>query len=301
MSFSVVVPTGAGRRRYLDCILDDLVGQKPRQPREIVVSDDAFDRETRKLVEARARSSRIPLRYVRREGKRGPNGARNTGIAATSGDVIVFVDDDCRFEPHWLAALDAGITMSPRAECYGGPIEIVLEPGHPRWCGREGFPITHLDHGPADRYVDLVYSANLAVRRRAFERVGPFDEEQPIYGDETEWLLRFRANGGLVRYVAAMRAYHTRFASDLSVRGMLAAATHRGRNIARFEVQQQIGRSLPETAGFAARMAGHAVRRRCWSAAAHAVEAATYTVVAARARGASRRPPHAAQNGKRPV
>ncbi len=39
-------------------------------------------------------------------------------------------------------------------------------------------PITTLDLGDADREADFVWSANMAVRRSAIERVGGFDEER---------------------------------------------------------------------------------------------------------------------------
>src|SRR5207244_148198 len=174
----------------------------PRDRFEIVIIDDTPEGANRALVETCAATAEVPVRYARREGPKGINAARNTGIRRSRGDVVVYVDDDCRFDPAWLGALDRGIENAPRAECFGGPIEQWIEPGHPRWCGRDDFPVTALDQGPRDRYVDVVFGANFAVLRSAFERIGPFIGDMSGPGDEVEWILRLRRNGGLVRYVS---------------------------------------------------------------------------------------------------
>ena len=274
--FSIVIPTG-DRRPYLRAALADLVAQGfPADSYEIVVVDDTDAGVSRPLVEEAARSTDVRVTYVPRTGQPGPNAARNTGIKHSTGDVVAFVDDDCRFDRTWLAALAAGIDAAPDAECYGGPITVALDGGHPRWCGREPFPITSLDHGPVDRWVDVVYSANFAIPRRAFERVGRFREDQPIYGDETEWVLRLRRRDGLVRYVAAARADHTRLPGDVTVKRMLVGAHLRGRNVEAWDRAQGLEQPLGPALRRALRMSAHAVRRRCWVGAAHAAEYYSY-------------------------
>jgi GT2 family glycosyltransferase len=158
-----------------------------------------------------------------------------------------------------------------------------LEPGHPRWCGRDPFPITSLDHGAVDRYVDVAFGANFAVRRSAFDRVGLFDEQRLLYGDEIEWMLRLRRAGGLVRYVAGAGVAHTRFADDVTVSQMLRAALLKGRNIAAFDRDQELEQPLSEVLRHALRMSAHALVYRCWSAAAHALQAYAYALHSVRA------------------
>ncbi len=286
-TFSIVVPT-ADRRRYLPAALADLLSQRfPASAHEVLVVDDTAEALSRDQVEARIPTTPVRLRYERREGPPGINAARNTGIRRSRGSVVVFVDDDCRFGPTWLAAICAGIDSAPRAECFGGPISIALEPGHPRWCGREPFPITSLDHGDRDRYVDLVYGANFAVRRSALERIGPFRVDQPLYGDETEWILRLRRRGGLVRYIARAGVVHTRLAEDVTVGRLLRTALVRGGRLARWHRSESLSEPLSIEALLAmARRVGvlsaHALSHGCWSGAAHAVESSAYLVDCAR-------------------
>lgn len=287
-SFSVIVPTN-DRRRYLEPALRDLVDQTLAADRfEIVVVDDVPGRAEEQLVLGLAEATPVRVRYERSGGGRGPNAARNVGIEASAGDVLVFVDDDCRFSRGWLAAMAAGIDRSPAVGCFGGPIEVWLEPGHPRWCGREPFPITALDHGPDDRYVDLVFSANMAIPRSTLQRVGSFNPALPIYGDETEWVLRLRRAGGLVRYIAAAGVTHTRLAADLTRRGMLASARLRGRRAAELDRAHGLAPPRELSAQAAARTSAHALRRGCWSAAAHAVEQWSYLARQSRAAARTR-------------
>ena len=100
----------------------------------------------------------------------GANAARNAGTRAARGDLIVLVDDDVDAPPGWLQAILDGADRNPDHDVFGGPIRARLEGGGPRSCGREEAPITTLDRGPIDRDVDLVWSANMAIRRSAFQR-----------------------------------------------------------------------------------------------------------------------------------
>ena len=59
--------------------------------------------------------------------------------------------------------------------------------------GREDWPITTLDLGPADTDARYAWGANMAIRRSALERVGPFDVTLEHGGDEQEWQERLRA------------------------------------------------------------------------------------------------------------
>lgn len=282
-SYSIVIPTG-NRQPYLGAALSDLIGQEfPADRYDIFIVDDTEDGANRELVLGAAAGSRVPVRYLRRVGPQGINAARNTGVRASRGDVIAFVDDDCRFHKGWLAALDRGVEGAPRADCFGGPIEVSLEQPHPRWCGRDPFPITWLERGPADRYVDVVFGANFAVRRSALERLGLFDEDHLLYGDEVEWMFRLRRSGGLVRYVAGARVLHTRLPNDVKLRQLMRGALVKGRNIAAFDIEQGIAQPLPAVLRRTFRWAAHAAVYRCWSAATHALQTSAYAFYSIRA------------------
>lgn len=129
-----------------------------------------------------------------RESKQGAYAARNRGARAARGSILAFCDPDCAPEPRWLSEIE---------EAFGDErVQIVL--GGRRFA-HEGPPLRALaDYETAkDAYmarsgrIELCYgfTNNMAVRREAFERFGPFDE-----------LVR-RADSLFVRRVARARGF----------------------------------------------------------------------------------------------
>jgi glycosyltransferase involved in cell wall biosynthesis len=253
---SVVVPTH-DRADYLAVTLDSLNAQDLEAPYEVIVVDDG-SRDGTAGVARRAGAT-----YIRHDPPRGVNAARNEGARAAASDLIALVDDDVYAPPGWLRAMLEGVEAHPGAEAFGGPIRARLEGPAPRSCGRELPPITTLDLGREDREAELVWSANMLVRRSALSRVGEFDESLPTGGDEEEWLRRLRAGGGNVFYVAAAGLDHRRTGNDARLRSLMRSAYQRGRNLraydARRGVAPPLGRELVTLAG----CGWHTLRRAC--------------------------------------
>jgi len=253
---SVVVPT-RNRAPYLEVTLASLGEQDFGEPYEVVVVDEASSDATREVAQAAG------ARYVLNDPPRGPNGARNAGIDATRAELVALVDDDVRAPRGWLRAVVEGARRHPEADAYGGPIRARLEGPAPRACGREGPPITALDLGTEDREVDLVWSANMALRRRAIERGGPFDESFPTGGDEEEWLRRLGAAGGKVGYLAGAELDHRRQGDDARLRALMRGAYRRGRNVRAYDEQRAAAPSLAHELRVLAGCGWHTVRRAC--------------------------------------
>jgi glycosyltransferase involved in cell wall biosynthesis len=252
----VVVPT-RDRAGYLDVTLRALAAQDLTDPYEVIVVDDGSSDTTAAVAE------RTGARIVRPAAGGGPNTARNAGIDAAAADLVALVDDDTDAPPGWLRAIVEGAERHRDADVFGGPIHARLEGPAPRACGREDPPITSLDLGPDDREAELVWSANMALRRAAFDRVGPFDERFSTGGDEEEWLRRLRAAGGRVVYLAGAGLDHRRAGDDARLRALMRGAYRRGRNMRAYDSERDrapaLGRELRVLAG----CGWHAVRRRC--------------------------------------
>jgi glycosyltransferase involved in cell wall biosynthesis len=253
---SVVVPT-RNRAGYLDIALASLRDQVDAPPHELLVVDDGSTDDT--VVVA----ARHGVKVIAARPPGGLNAGRNTGIAATRADLIAFVDDDVWVPPNWIAALVAGAAQHPEFEALGGPIKARLVGPAPRFCGREQPPITSLDLGPADCDAEFVWGANMAVRRNAIDRIGPFDASLRGNGDEEDWLLRLRAAGGRIGYIADAGLEHRRVGDDARLRSLARAEYRNGRaarrNDSRKGTAQPLHRELRDLAG-----AGwHTARRRC--------------------------------------
>ncbi len=253
---SVVVPT-RNRAGYLEVTLASLAEQSSGVPYEVIVVDDGSDDTTAAVAQ------RAGVGYERHERSRGPNAARNTGIDVARAPLIALIDDDVRVPPGWVGALSDGAERHPWAEAVGGPIRASLEGPAPHFCGREPAPVTTLDLGPQDREADFVWSANMAVRRSAIERIGGFDEEIPIYGDEEEWLIRLHANGGRVAYLAAAGLDHRRAGDDARLRSLARAEYRRGRAAVRNDRRKGTAHPLRRELRDLVGAGWHTARRRC--------------------------------------
>ena len=252
---SVVIPTLAASD-YLDVTLASVVPQAEAFGAEVIVVSDGPDEGTTAVA------VRHGAQLVVLPERRGLNSARNAGIEAGRSDLVVFIDQDIDAPDGWLSALIEGSDAYPDVEVFGGPIRARLEQG-PRGCGREPPPITTLDAGPEDRDVELVWGANMAIRRTAFDRVGRFDESLHGRGNEDDWEQRYAAAGGRIRYLARAGLDHRRAPPDARLGVLVRAAYGQGREARVSDVRLGKQRSLPAELRVLAGCAWHTVRRRC--------------------------------------
>jgi GT2 family glycosyltransferase len=255
-----VIPTRA-RLSYLEVALASIAPQAAAAGAEVLVIDDAGGSPA-----ARELAARHGARYEPHGRPLGLNIARNTGVSHSHGELVVFVDDDIRAGAGWLQALLAAARAHGDVDVFAGRIVPRLEGHAPRTCGREGPPITSLELGPSDTTTSYAWGANMAIRRSALERVGPFDVSLAHGGDEQEWQDRLiSASGGSARvlYVAAASVEHRRAGADARL-GALARTAHvRGRAARRFDAWRGAAPSLARESLTLAACAGHVVRRRC--------------------------------------
>jgi hypothetical protein len=275
---SVIVPTRT-RLDYLRVALGSISPQSARAGAELIVVDDAGPSE-----EVRRLTERFGARYEPHPRPLGLNVARNTGVERSRGELVVFVDDDVEVCEGWLDALLTAAREHPDLEVFTGPIVPRLEGSPPHSCGREGPPITALDLGPENRPARFAWGANMAIRRHALERVGPFDVSLEHGGDEQEWQERLLAEhasragadgdglepvasangaGDQVLYVAAAKLHHRRSAADTSLLPLCRAAFARGKAARRFDVWRAVAPSLGRELLTLAGCLGHVVRYRC--------------------------------------
>lgn len=253
---TIVIPT-KGRPDYLDVALASVAPQARAAGAEVIVINDGGGQDTETVARRHGARLLIP------PSPGGLNAARNLGIDAARADLVVLIDDDILAPAGWLDAVLSGAASAPEVDVFGGPITARLEGGGPRACGREGAPITTLDLGASDRDVPLVWGANMALRRRALERGGRFDETWHGPGDEEDWERRYTAAGGTVRYLAGAGLEHRRTAADATVSALSRACYRQGRASRRYDVHKG---TAPSLAGELRTLLGcqwHVLRRRC--------------------------------------
>jgi GT2 family glycosyltransferase len=261
-SASIVIPTRA-RLGYLEVALASIAPQAAAGEAEVLVIDDGG-----RSAATAATAARFGARYEPHTRPLGLNVARNTGVERSTGGLVVFLDDDIRAAPGWLEALIDAARENPEVDVFTGPIRARLEGRRPRTCGREGPPITALDLGPRDTFTPYAWGANMAIRRSALERVGPFDVSIEHGGDELEWQERLaRASSADVPaqalYVARASVDHRRAGADARLLALARTAHARGRAARRFDARRGRAPSLARELITLAGCAGHVVRRGC--------------------------------------
>jgi glycosyltransferase involved in cell wall biosynthesis len=189
---------------------------------EVIVVDGDPQRSAEPVVsEARVRHPQRQLRYV--PSRAGITVQRNVGIDTARGEVVVFLDDDCTFEPDLFDALLAPY-RDPQVVGVTGQIDAPARSrlrGHPhsrlRWLllggGRQGSmssfgfrrPIVDLDE-PRD--VEFMPGPLMSARRELAAAVR-FDERLDGYslGEDDDFSYRL-SRRGRVRYEPSARVYH---------------------------------------------------------------------------------------------
>jgi len=111
---SIITPT-RNRRAFLHHALRSACAQTWKNT-EIVVVDEASTDGTANMV-----ATDFPdARFVRNDTPRGPGGARNVGVAASTGDWILFLDDDDLIHSeHVEALLTASLAAPPNSIVSG--------------------------------------------------------------------------------------------------------------------------------------------------------------------------------------
>lgn len=176
--FTVIIPTFKRDADLNKCLLKLLPeNQTPfvsslkhcSSKYEVIVSDDASSPLTKKLVSEHFSW----VKYTQGPGL-GPAANRNNGAKHARGEWLVFTDDDCLVCDNWLHSFNAAIQANPSVKAFEGSIH----------------PIGNLDHDlwecPVNYEGGHFWSANIAITRSLFKKIGGFDEAYPYAAHEDQ-------------------------------------------------------------------------------------------------------------------
>ena len=185
----------------------------------IVVSNDAPQRFKDAL-----RSQVEGVRLVEAETNHGFGGGCNLGASVARGEYLVFLNDDCVVAPGWLDWLVATADANPQAGAVGSvvlfPDGHIQEAGSIVWADGSTMPVGRTAPGDSlewhfVRQVDYASACSLLVTRRAWDKVGGFDNEYyPAYYEDVDLCLALREAGYRVLVEPRSRAWHHESASS---------------------------------------------------------------------------------------
>jgi LmbE family N-acetylglucosaminyl deacetylase len=192
---SVVVRT-RDRPRLLAEALASIAASTYRQLEVVLVNDGGVSPEV-------AADFPFPLQRVEHPASRGRAAAANAGIAAASGEVVCFLDDDDLVFPEHFATLAEALARLDGGVVYSDAAVGVYELDGNSWSLRERRLPYSRDFDPDLLLVDNYIPFNtLAIERRRLLALGPapLDETLPFFED---WEL-------LQRLAATTRFVHLR-------------------------------------------------------------------------------------------
>ena len=184
---------------------------------EVVVVDNNSRDETRQAVEEFGRGF-ARLRYLF-EPRQGLSYARNHGLAAARGRILLFTDDDVAPEPDWVQRVLDGMSRTGCLAC-GGFIAPEWESPPPAWLTERFHGFLAVRAERADTYriegdMQPPFGANMAFRREVFDRFGQFDVGRGrsgnvlASGEDGELFQRILDDGGEVMFFGDARVHHT--------------------------------------------------------------------------------------------
>lgn len=194
LKVSVIMPTYGGERYILRSV--ESILQNDYHNFELIVVDQSPTTAVEQLLaETFTKDSTFKYLHLNRAGA---SHARNVGFSISTGNLILFTDDDVVVTKGWISGfIDCYLALTSRGikpGVMGGPVEGIWEIDRPLWWPLEyGFLICEFNMGVQRKEYEggaLPFSANIAFPRDVLESVGGFEEGAGPKGDRKKaWKL----------------------------------------------------------------------------------------------------------------
>lgn len=199
---SVILPTHCPDRKRLARVLDALAGQTlAHDSWELIVVDNASD------PPVEADLSRFPAGRLVREPVPGLSHARRAGLHASSGEILVFVDDDNVLAPDYLQSAVEVMRHYPRLGAAGGKSVPEFETPPPPWIADHHSLLALRDLGETALFagwnreypVFAPIGAGMVLRWNALETW--LNQTEPLLADRTGNKLTSGGDNDMVLHV----------------------------------------------------------------------------------------------------
>jgi O-antigen biosynthesis protein len=168
---------------------------------EVIVVDDGSTDATSEIA------SEFDVHLIRTS-NRGLSRARNTGLAAASGEIVAYIDDDAFPDPDWLTFLAATFGETDHVG-VGGPNVPPADDGFVARC------VARAPGGPihvllSDTEAEHLPGCNMAFRVDALRSIGGFDPRFRSAGDDVDVCWGLQEKGWTLGFNPAAVVQHRR-------------------------------------------------------------------------------------------
>lgn len=184
--FSVVIPA-LNERSVLGACLSALAAQRYADEVQVIVVDNGSEDDTAAV--AAGWGAQVVV-----EPQRGVCAARQRGLLAATGDIVISTDADTTTSPDWLSGIDDRFRADDRVVGVAGACQYVDGPRWAVWWPRVLFGLVAAIYRLTGRVL-YVSATNLAFRRDSFDG---YDVRLTQGGDELDVLRRLHPRGKVV-------------------------------------------------------------------------------------------------------
>jgi len=202
MIVSIVIPAYNSEKTITAC-LTSLCTQEYSEQYEIILCDSSVD-QTPDIIK-----NRFPgIIYHHFEQKTDPGTARTYGIKVAKGELILFIDSDCRAEPDWIKKMVQMHQTYPEAAAVGGSaLNGNDENDLIGWASYMSEFREFIPEQPR-AYVAHIPTLNISYKKWVFEKYGFFD---PYYYPQEDLVFNYAITRGghHILFDPAIRVWHT--------------------------------------------------------------------------------------------
>jgi len=183
LAVSVIIPT-RNRSRSVVRTVEAVWAQTFAGALELVLIDNASTDETPAVLSELVGKSPVPARLIRVQDDQGPANARNVGIRAAKGRILVFYDSDVIPNPQWIQTAVDHLASHPQIGILGGMLAYASRPDlcniyggelTPLCLAWDGFIAVPVSDVPEQFDCLWTPTAAVAVRREVFDTIGELD------------------------------------------------------------------------------------------------------------------------------
>lgn len=197
---TVIVPAYNAEALIGPCLSSLLNQTYPSCSYEVIVVDNGSSDDTASVV------NEYPVELLFERNRQSSYAARNLGIEAAKGDMVLFTDADCRPKNDWIERIIAAFDDKSVAGVGGQIIDAPATNEIDRFIGE----LNPLNNARMlnDTYHVSIVTANAAYRKRVLESVDGFDDSMTTGGDiDLAWRIQRQQLGRIV-YVAEAQVIH---------------------------------------------------------------------------------------------
>lgn len=217
----------------------------------LVVINNSTD-NTEEICKKFATISIVPFRYVF-EIEQGLSYARNRGVEESSGELIVFTDDDVVVPDHWLSSI-INLYNKEQPDCIFGKIVPDWKDHKPDWFSSTMSPAyALLDYGNEKLYIKNsnkeFFGANFSIKKNILVEAGGFNTglgrkgEHLYIGEETQIFRYLLQHNKKIIYNPESYLYHVihehrktikfikQYYKDIAISLAIMASIEKGRQL----------------------------------------------------------------------